>query len=130
MILHAKSRPMIADRTLVNALPKYLQLSVAHIVEGEVTNIKGQGVGTWGTLVSAQEYMEEHNLERPMMIAQAYHVDRVVRQAAKLGISSIVPRHLPHEFDRKSEQIWTRSLALWLPFNALGSLVLKHRDQL
>ncbi|MGB4801002.1 MAG: hypothetical protein WBP03_05845 [Candidatus Saccharimonadales bacterium] len=129
MVVYANGRPMIADRTLVNALPNGDEL-VAHIVEGDVTNIKAQGVGTWGTLVEAHQYMEENDLHSPIMIAQAYHIDRVVKQAAKLGIRSIVPEDLPEDFDRTSDQIWTRSAALWIPFNALGSLLLKKRGQL
>ena len=129
MLMHADGRPMIADRTLVNALPDGDNL-MAHIVEGEATNIKAQGVGTWGTLVEAHHYMEENDLQHPLMIAQAYHIGRVIRQAAKLGIDSIVPEGLPTDFDKTSDQIWTRSAALWIPFNALGSLLLKRRGQL
>lgn len=120
---------MIADRTLVNALPDGGS-RMAHIVEGDVTNIKAQGVGTWGTLVEAQHFMETEGLSAPIMIAQAYHIRRVVKQAAKLGIESIVPANLPKDFDENSEQIWTRSAYLWIPFNALGSLLLKKRGQL
>jgi hypothetical protein len=129
MLLHADGHPMIADRTLVNALPNGDNL-MAHIVEGDVTNIQAKGVGTWGTLVEAHQYMEENDLHSPIMIAQAYHISRVVRQAAKLGIDSIVPEGLPKGFDRASDQIWTRSAVLWVPCNALGSLLLKKRGQL
>ena len=129
MLLQSDGRPMIADRALVNALPNGEQL-MAHIVEGDVTNIKAQGIGTWGTLVEAHQYMQAKNLHHPIMIAQAYHISRVVRQAAKLGIDSIVPEGLPKDFDKESDQIWTRSAALWIPFNALGSLLLKRRGQL
>lgn len=129
MLLHAEGRPMIADRTLVNALPNGDNL-MAHIVEGETTKISAKGIGTWGTLVEAHQYMEENNLHHPVMIAQAHHIGRVVRQAAKLGMDSIVPNHLPTDFDKDSKQVWTRSAALWIPFNALGSLLLKRRGQL
>lgn len=129
MLIHEAGRPMIADRTLANAMPNGGQCLV-HIVEGEVTNLKAQGVGTWGTLVEAQRYMEENGLDSPLMIAQAYHIGRVVRQAAKLGIAAVVPEGLPADFDENSDQIWTRSVALWVPFNALGSLLLKQRGQL
>ncbi|HSX32514.1 MAG TPA: hypothetical protein VLF43_04570 [Candidatus Saccharimonadales bacterium] len=126
---HAHRRPLIADRTLVDAVPNG-EADMAYVVEGPVTNSKGQGVGTWGTLVEAQQYMEENGLSKAMMIAQAYHINRVVKQAAKLGMSSIVPEGLPTDFDRNSEQIWTRSPYLWIPFNTLGSLILKRRGQL
>ena len=125
----AGDKPMIADRTLVDALPNGDEL-MAHVVEGQRTNMKAEGVGTWGTLVGAKDYMDEHELVAPLMVAQAYHIKRVVRQAAKLGIASIVPEGLPTSFDRQSEQIWTRSALLWVPFNGLGSLLLKKRGQL
>ncbi|HLZ15108.1 MAG TPA: hypothetical protein VKQ34_03895 [Candidatus Saccharimonadales bacterium] len=126
---HADGRPMIADRTLVDTLPDG-DAHMAHVVEGAVTNIKAQGVGTWGTLVEAQQYMKENGLNRAIMVAQAHHIRRVVRQAAKLGMSAVVPAGLPTDFDNNSDQIWTRSPYLWVPFNALGSLLLKRRGQL
>ncbi len=129
MLMHADGRPLIADRTLVNAMPNGDHY-MAHIVEGPVTNIKAQGVGTWGTLVEAHHYLEANDLHHPIMIAQAYHIGRVLRQAAKLGIDAIVPEDLPANFDKHSDQVWTRNAALWIPFNALGSLLLKKRGQL
>ncbi len=125
----AESRPLIADRTLVNALPDG-DSHMAHIVEGPTTNMRAQGVGTWGTWLGAQQYMEEHELDKPMVIAQAYHLPRVVRQGAKLRITSIVPENLPTDFDKESDQLWTRSPYLWVPINALGSFLLKNRGQL
>lgn len=129
LLYHAQDRPLIADRTLVDAIPNG-DSHMAYTVEGEVTNIKAQGVGTWGTLVEALQFMEQEGLSSPLMIAQAYHIRRIVKQAAKLGISSLVPEGLPTEFDKNSDQIWTRSAGLWIPFNALGSLLLKKRGQL
>ncbi len=129
MLEYSNGRPMVADRTLVNAMPNGDEL-MAHIVEGPVTNISAQGVGTWGTWVEAKEYMEENGLRRPLVLAQAKHIDRAVRQGAKLGITSIVPEDLPTAFDKDSDQIWTRSPYLWIPFNAIGSILLKKRGQL
>lgn len=129
MLSLAEGRPLIADRTLVNALPNG-DNHMAHIVEGPVTNMKAQGVGTWGTWLEAQQYMKEHELSSPMVIAQAFYLPRAVKQGAKLGITSIVPEHLPTDFDKDSDQPWTRSLYLWIPFNAIGSLLLKKRGQL
>jgi len=131
MTVFASESPMIADRTLVDALPDNDQAMMAEVVEGPVTNMKAQGVGTWGTLVAAHRYMKAHDLHRPIQVGQAYHIERIVRQAAKLGMPpSIVPEGLPQEFDRKSEQPWTRSAALWVPMNAVGSVLLRMRGQL
>lgn len=132
MLHYAEGRPMIADRTLVNAMSDG-DSQMAHIVEGPVTTISTrgvQGVGTWGTLVEALGYMNEHNLNSPIMIAQAFHMRRVIRQAAKLRIEPVVPEGMPAYFDSESEQPWTRSLFYWVPMNALGSLLLRKRGQL
>lgn len=132
MSMLSDGRPMMADRTVVDAVPS-LEPQMAHIVDGAVTNFKNgrpEGIGTWGTLVSCLDYMRAHDLERPLMVAQAYHVGRVMRQAKKLGIDALQAVNLPVNFDTKSDQIWTRSYALWVPYNALASLVLKRRSQL
>jgi len=83
MVGLADGRPMLADRTLVDALPPGVEGQMALIVDGPRTNIRGQGVGTWGTLLKAKRYMEEHDLHLALMIAQAHHAPRVVKQAAK-----------------------------------------------
>lgn len=132
MSLLSEGRPMMADRTVVEARLD-LEPHMAHIVDGDVTNFKNgrpEGIGTWGTLVSCLDYMQAHDLERPLMVGQAHHIGRILRQAKKLGIDAIKPAWLPANFDQHSEQIWTRSLALWLPYNAMASLVLKKRGQL
>ena len=129
MLVYADGRPLIADRTIVDAIPGGDQ-HMAHIVEGEVTNIKAQGVGTWSILKSAKLFMDEQGFQKPALFAQAWHMRRVIKQARLLQIDPIVPADMPTSFDTQSEQIWTRSLYLWLPFNALGSILLKKRGQL
>jgi hypothetical protein len=131
MLNYANDRPMIADRTLVDAMPDGENL-MAHVVDGDVTNLKAQGVGTWGTWLAAKEYMEENGLSRPLVFAHARHIGRAVMQAKneKLGITSIVPEGLPTDYDKSSEQIWTRASYLWIPMNAVGSILLKKRGQL
>ena len=125
----ADGRPIIADRTLVDSVPG-ASSSFAIVVEGEVTNLKMEGVGTWGTLLAAKQFMQENSLESAAQIAQAHHVTRVARQAAKLSIVSVVPEGLPTNFDPDSDQRWTRRKSLWVPFNFLGSIELKRRGQL
>lgn len=125
----ADGRPIVADRTLVDAFPGRDD-DVDHIVEGQITNTVGQGVGSWGTLVEAHDFMERADLHRPLMVGQAFHIGRVVMQARRLGIDSIVPADLPRQFEPRSEQPWTRSLGLWLPREILGSLVLRKQGKL
>lgn len=129
MIALSGNRPMIADRTLVDALPGGDE-AMAHVVEGQRSSLRTEGVGTWGTLIEAKAYMDEHGLDSPLMIAQAFHIQSVVRQAGRLGITSIVPPDLPTDFDKGSEQIWTRSELLWVSFSGLRTLLLTKRGQL
>jgi hypothetical protein len=124
-----EGRPIIADRMLVEAFPGKDE-QVAHVVEGPISNLIGQGVGSWGTLVEACAYMQEHGLYLPAMVAQAHHIGRVVMQAEKLGITSVVPPDVPRTFDGASGQIWTRSVLWWVPREIGGSLVLRAQGKL
>jgi hypothetical protein len=126
---HANGRPIAADRMLVDAFPNG-DRDVHHVVEGPISNTTGQGVGSWGTLVGSRVFMENREVRKPLMIGQAHHIGRVVMQAKKLGIDSIVPADLPSHFDPHSDQLWTRSLAMWLPREILGSLVLRFQKKL
>lgn len=96
-----------------------------------MSNNVGTVGGSWGILVEAKEYMDDNNLSRPMMAAQAYHVGRVAMQARKLGMTDIViPEGLPRNFDLTSEQPWTRSLGAWVPREIIGSFVLRSQSRL
>ena len=129
ILAHSKGRPVVVDRTLANAFPGGSQ-HVDHIVEGPVTNVRGQGVGTWGTLVEAKQFMDDEELSLALMVAQSHHIGRVIMQAEKLGIDSIVPPGLPSGFDLGSRQWWTKSKALWVPYEVLGSFVLRKQGKL
>jgi hypothetical protein len=106
----AGDRPIIADKAIADSLPEY-GAKIALVVIGEAaTHIKVEGKiptptigddGTWGIL-----------------------------NVAKLDMDSIVPKDLPRNFDKHSNQFWTRSLYSWLSINLLGSLLLKRRGQL
>lgn len=135
----AGDRPIIADKAIVDSLPESRDKIALNVVGEAATHIKIEGKiptptiggdGTWGTLNAAKQYMADHQLTRPLMIAQAWHVSRVAKQAAKLGMDSILPKDLPRNFDTHSDQFWTRSLYFWTPVNLLGSLLLKRRGQL
>ncbi|HSH55892.1 MAG TPA: hypothetical protein VK983_03635 [Candidatus Limnocylindrales bacterium] len=125
----ADGRPIVADRMLVDAFPQKDE-DVDYVVEGPISNGVGQGVGSWGTLKEAMVFMECEGLGTALMVTQAHHIGRVVMQADKLGISSIVPANLPNRFDPESEQRWTRSLGMWVPREVLGSLVLRAQKKL
>lgn len=125
----AGGRPIIVDRTLADAFTPEMQ-TPAHIVEGEISDTVGDGVGTWGTLLATQEYMEEHELKTALLVGHANHIGRVLMQARRLKLDAIAPFCLPDSFDKNSSQWWTRSKSLWLPREILGSVVLKAQNKL
>jgi hypothetical protein len=125
----ADGRPVVVDRNLADSIPDF-SAPLDKVVDGPISNTVGVGVGTWGTLVAAQEFMAERQLVRPMMVAQAFHIGRIAMQAKKLHMDSIIPANLPTSFDEESDQIWTRSRAMWVPREVLGSFVLKAQGKL
>ncbi|MEO6513913.1 MAG: hypothetical protein ABIR37_04485 [Candidatus Saccharimonadales bacterium] len=128
---HAQGRPIVADKMLADAFTPDMP-KVNRMVEGEISNTFGKGTGTWGTLLRARAYMEGKGLHHPLMVAQAFHIGRVVMQAQteKIGMDPIVPANLPRNFDSESKQIWTRSLTLWIPREVFGSFVLRDQGRL
>lgn len=126
---HANGRPIIGDRMLVNADPVGEQ-GYTHIYDGPITNARDHRSGTGTALVNAKAYMDQVGLSKPLMIAQKYHIDRVVLQAARLGVLSIVPEGLPGTFDRDSKQFWTKDWLLFIPLNAYAHMKLKLNHDL
>lgn len=120
---YAEGKPLIADRHIVLADSQGERV-YAHIIDGQITQMNGQS-GTGKALLNASAYMAQHDLKRPLMIAHKYHIDRVVRQAAKLGIKSIIPKGLPGQFDKSSKQIWTKNVVLFIPANLFAYIKLK-----
>lgn len=125
---YANGRPIIADRMLVRSDPDG-EKAYAHIIDGQITKMDGQS-GTGKALANAKTYMDKNVLTRPLMVAQKYHIDRVVRQANKLGIQSLVPPELPGQFDRQSKQFWTRNKLFFIPLNIFAYIKLKIDGQL
>ena len=125
---YANGRPIIADRVLVRADPEGEKV-YAHIIDGQITKMDGQS-GTGKALANAKAYMEGNDLTKPLMVAQKYHIDRVVRQAAKLGLHSIVPPGLPGQFDRRSKQVWTKNRLFFIPLNLFAYIKLKMDGEL
>lgn len=125
---YANGRPVIADRMLVRADPEGEKI-YAHIIDGQITKMDGQS-GTGKALANAKAYMDKNGLTNPLMVAQRYHIDRVVRQARKLDIRSLVPAGLPGQFDRRSKQFWTKNRAFFIPLNLFAYIKLKMDGEL
>jgi hypothetical protein len=129
ILANEQGQPIVVDRTLAGVFPESTQLEV--VVDGAVSNTVGSVGGSWGVLVEAKKYMDEVELHRPLMVAQACHIGRVAMQAEKLGMANIIiPDGLPGNFDQQSEQRWTRSLGLWVPREIIGSFVLRGQGRL
>jgi hypothetical protein len=125
---YADGRPIIADRMLVQADPEGEKI-YAHIIDGQITRMDGRS-GTGKALANAKTYMDRSDLAKPLMVAQKYHIDRVVHQARKLGIQSLVPTGLPGQFDRRSKQFWTKNRAFFIPLNLFAYIKLKMDGEL
>lgn len=124
--------PIIADRMLVDAFPENKRHKVMLTVDGEISDTLGTKGGTWGVLLAARDFMKENNLRHPLMFGQSHHIGRVAAQAEKVKDmpQTIIPAGLPDHFDASSDQPWTRSRALWVPREVIGSLVLRAKGQL
>lgn len=106
-------RPLLLQHEIAAALPSGSPKS-ALIIEGNPSTAAGGELDSWAVLEQAHDYMKEHGLSRPLLVAQAFHVGRVALQAKKQGINGcIVPAGLPREFDPDSTQKWTTSQINW-----------------
>jgi len=102
------------------------------VLDAAISSLPGRGGGSWEALKGAKQIMADHGIEELdlIIVGQAYHVGRVAMQAKTLEINPLMPANLTRRFDRKSKQLWTRGLGLWVPYELLGSLELKRRGQL
>lgn len=124
---YSDGRPIVADRMLVNAFD---DTDIDEVVEGQISNGIGQGVGTWGTLLGAKAFMDREGLSTALMVGQGCHIGRISMQAAKLDMATVIPDGLPRIFDPQSEQRFTRSKTMWIPREVLGSVVLRLQKKL
>lgn len=123
--------PLFLNRNIAGALNVIApEIKPAEIFSGESTNITGQGEGTWGELSQARLFMNERQLNQPILVAQAYHVGRITLQAKLLEIDLIVPEGLPRDFDPESAQLWARGPVQWAIREALGVPVLRIRNRM
>lgn len=124
-----------------DGLPLLLQSEIANslasesrkpslIIGGNPSTYIGGELDSWAVLLRARAYMEEHDLYRPLLVAQAFHVGRVSLQALKQGMEPIIPPGLPRQFDSESAQFWTRSQRLWVPRELVGLAYLKARNRM
>ncbi len=122
--------PLLVQQEITSALPQSAPRP-ALVIEGRPSTSTGSELDSWEVLRQSHNYMKEHGLERPLLVAQAFHIGRVTLQAIKQGMEDpIVPPNLPREFDRESSQLWTRCAALWVPRELAGMIYLKANHKL
>ena len=87
--------------------------------------------GTWSELQMARS-MAGPEKHKSILAGQACHVGRIALQAVhpEIGLTPLLPPHLPNIFDEDSMQWWCRKRAWW-PIREIPTyLELKRRDQL
>lgn len=118
--------PLILQNEIADALPKICSRKPALKIEGQPSTISGQGLDSWEVLRRSFGYMKDKNIQRPLLIAQAYHVGRIALQAKKQGMDKmIVPEDLPDKFDPNSIQPWTTNRTKWAKREIIGLPYLK-----
>lgn len=125
----ANDLPLLVQTEIAQALPT--EVNPVLVVEGVPSTKSGGELDSWAVLEQCHEYMQAHNLQRPLLVAQAFHVGRVAVQARKQGINGvIVPQGLPREFDPESLQKWTTSQAEWAKRELPGLVYLAFTGKL
>jgi hypothetical protein len=105
--------PWLLQGEIADALPPSAP-APALVVRGELSTSLGNQVDSWAVFERVRPFLAERGLSRPLLVAQAFHVGRVAREAERQGLRPVVPAGLPRRFDRASTQRWTRNVALWV----------------
>jgi hypothetical protein len=121
--------PRVLQGEIADALPPS-SCRPALVIRGELSTSVGNKVDSWAVFEQARSFLAERGLTRPLLVAQAFHVTRVAREAERQGMRPIVPRGLPRTFDPESTQPWTRNAALWVLREVTGLLYLKSRAKI
>src|ERR1700710_2661717 len=114
-MVRTSSSVVIHPRALIAELGKRSgPCRPAFVIRGELSTSVGNKFDSWAVFERARPFLAERGLTRPLLVAQAFHVTRVAREAERQGLRPIVPRGLPRVFDPESTQPWTRNAALWV----------------
>lgn len=125
----------------LDQLPLILQQEIAdgifdlgsfadHVITGDPSTSIGTQLDSWQVLSRAKAYMEQHDLEHPILVGQAHQMGRLTLQAIKLGLDPIVPEGLPVTFDPASSQFWTRNRGAWVLRETIGIPYLRATSKL
>ncbi len=122
---HYAHLPVLAHKSIAVAL----DVEPAALLDGEITNMRGKGLGTRGELLQARDYMKREGLRNALLVGQAFHIGRVAWQACMLNMDVIIPEDLPTIFDPESQQRWTRNRVSWRFREALAAPVLRYEER-
>lgn len=122
--------PLLLQGEIADAFNNMTGRTPELTIKGDPSTALGSKLDSWEVLRQIKDFMDEHDLSNPLIVAQAFHVGRVAMQAVKLGMDPITPKDLPREFDPNSTQIWTRSKELWIPREIIGMSYLKIKGKL
>lgn len=67
--------PWLLQQEIADALPNEVS-KPALTIKGDPSTKFGSELDSWTVLLRAGEYMRKHDLQRPLLVAQAYHVGR------------------------------------------------------
>lgn len=124
-------KPKILDVMVGEHYPEaWRSDGMVEVIETEIVNAAMTKGGMWNVLEIANDYMRDNDLSRLVIVGHACHIGRVAMQAQKLGMNVIVPSGLPRQFDRDSQQFWTRSKGIWVPAELAAAYKLRKRGQL
>lgn len=127
---HYSDLPVCASLSVVRALRKINpKITIIGTFDNTSANTSASTGGTWKELGLAKSFAGEF-WEYPVIVAQAYHVGRVSKQARKIGMHPVVSLNLPPIFDPNSTQWWCRNSLLWALREIPGALILRMRGEL
>jgi len=122
--------PLFVSGSLAVALQaRGARANVVHTFEGPSAEGMQENTGTFGELEQFKEARNPIAHARPALVTNGHNVGNILRQAGILEIDEgmIVPEGLPRNFDWRSNQIWTKHKALWMPGAILRDPMLRAR---
>jgi hypothetical protein len=111
--------PLFLQSEIADALVALQSVkSITEVIRGNPSTSTGGELDSWEVLLRAGVHMREMGLNRPVIMAQAQNMQPVVLAG------------LPREFDKNSNQPWTRNAKLWALRELAGMAYLRANHKL
>jgi uncharacterized SAM-binding protein YcdF (DUF218 family) len=117
---HFAGCPLILQGELDDAARMADGLAAAYRIDSH--RQAGKYLDTREFLAQAADIMQREKWRTAVLVAQPYHVPRVLAAARKMGIEISVPANLPAAWEPASAQWWTRSAGRWRAREGLAIL--------